>query len=139
MGLSQAIVEALNKRGNTFIVKIKQDLSAAGKSATGSLIKGTRGTTRVVGSTIIFEASAPEHYIFVDKGRKPNSKMPPIRPIMKWIKRRGLDLNPFAVAKSIAKKGIKPTRIYTKAIERFKRDKFFGKEVKEEIINELKK
>ena len=139
MSLSSAIQEGLNKRGKVFILRIQQELKSAGKSATGSLILGTKGGTRVEGSRIVYEAFAPMHYIFVDQGRQPGSKMPPIKPIKEWISRKGLDLNAFAVAKSIAKKGIKPTRIYTNAIARFKNDLDLSATIKKEIINDIKK
>ncbi len=138
MSLESAALEALNKRGNTFIVRIKQELKSAGKSATGSLISNTRGTTKVSGSRIIFEATAPEHYVFVDKGRRPGAKQPPVKPIQEWIKRKGLDLNAFAVARSIAKKGIKATNIYTSAINRFKEDIDLDSVLSKEVTKELK-
>lgn len=138
MSLESAALEALNKRGNTFIVRIKQELKSAGKSATGSLISNTRGTTKVSGSRIIFEATAPEHYVFVDKGRRPGAKQPPVKPIQEWIKRKGLDLNAFAVARSIAKKGIKATNIYTSAISRFKEDIDLDSVLSKEVTKELK-
>jgi len=139
MSLISSIQEGLNRRGNVFILRIKQELNASGKSATGSLITGTKGSTRVEGSKVIYEAVAPAHYIFVDKGRKAGSKMPPVKPIQKWITQKGLDLNAFAVAKSIAKKGIKPTKIYTKAIAYFKRNLDISATIKKEIINDIKK
>ncbi len=138
MSLESVALEALNKRGNTFIVRIKQELKSAGKSATGSLISNTRGTTKVSGSRIIFEATAPEHYVFVDKGRRPGAKQPPVKPIQEWIKRKGLDLNAFAVARSIAKKGIKATNIYTSAINRFKEDIDLDSVLSKEVTKELK-
>ena len=138
MSLESVALEALNKRGNTFIVRIKQELKSAGKSATGSLISNTRGTTKVGGSRIIFEATAPEHYVFVDKGRRPGAKQPPLKPIQEWIKRKGLDLNAFAVARSIAKKGIKATNIYTSAINRFKEDIDLDSVLSKEVTKELK-
>jgi hypothetical protein len=48
-----------------------------------------------------------ESGIFVDSGRRKGAKPPPIKPIQEWIKKRGLDLNAYAVAKSISKNGIK--------------------------------
>ncbi len=138
MSLEQVALEALNRRGNTFIVRIKQELRAAGKSATGSLIRDTRGSASISGTRVTFEAVAPEHYTFVDKGRRPGAKPPPIAPIRRWIKARGLDLNAFAVAKSISKKGIKPTLIYTREINRTKKEINLEKDLSKEIVKELK-
>jgi len=121
MGIQQAALESLNKRGQKFIIRIKQDLKAAGKSASGSLITKTQGSTKIVGSSVVFEAKAPAHWDFVDKGRKKGS-MPPVKPLKTWIKRKGLKLNAFAVAMSIKMNGIAATHIYSNAIEDLKKD-----------------
>ena len=138
MGLISAIFDKVNERGKTFIVNIKQDLISEGKSATGNLVKGTKGTTKVSGTKVIFEGVAPDYYIFVDKGRRAGAKMPPIKHIQQWIKQKGLDLNAFAVAKSIAKKGIKPTRIYTRAVEELKAELDLSGVVSKIITQEIK-
>ena len=91
MGIQQAALQALNKRGKSFILRIKQDLKAAGKDASGSLIKNTTGETKIVGSSVVFEARAPEHWKFVDEGRK-KGIMPPVKPLETWIKKKGLKL-----------------------------------------------
>lgn len=138
MSLAGVVLEALNRRGNTFIIRIKQNLKAAGKDATGSLITGTMGTATIQGTRIVYEAKAPEHYVFVDKGRRAGAKQTPTKPIEKWIKQKGLDLNAFAVARSIAKKGIKATNIYTNAIKEFKEEIDLDSVLRNEIIKEIK-
>lgn len=138
MSLEGVVLEALNRRGNTFIIRIKQNLKAAGKDATGSLITGTMGTATIQGTRIVYEAKAPEHYVFVDKGRRAGAKQPPTKPIEKWIKQKGLDLNAFAVARSIAKKGIKATNIYTNAIKEFVEEIDLDSVLRNEIIKEIK-
>ena len=138
MALLNSILDRVNTQGRGMIVKIRQDLRGAGKSASGSLIQGTIGMGTIIGSRVIYEGKAPEHYIFVDKGRRAGAKMPPIKPIQQWIKQRGLDLNAFAVARSIAKKGIKPTNIYTNAIVDFKKGLDISDLVTKEIVKEIK-
>ena len=55
---------------------------------------------------------AEEYFIFVDDGRKPNSKPPPIAPIKKWCSQKGIDEDlAYAIAKSIGRKGIPATNI----------------------------
>ena len=138
MALLNSILDRVNTQGRGMIVKIRQDLRGAGKSASGSLVQGTIGMGTITGSRVIYEGKAPEHYIFVDKGRRAGAKMPPIKPIQQWIKQRGLDLNAFAVARSIAKKGIKPTNIYTNAIVDFKKGLDISDLVTKEIVKEIK-
>lgn len=50
-----------------------------------------------------------KHAIFVEDGRRPGSKMPPFgdrSSLGSWARRKGIE--PFVVARSIARKGIKP-------------------------------
>jgi len=50
---------------------------------------------------------APDYFVFIDKGRKPNSKMPPYKPIADWVKRKNIETTAiFAIRKSIGIKGI---------------------------------
>lgn len=53
----------------------------------------------------------PDYYIYVENGRKPGGKMPPISIIKKWIKDRGIPNKPgleYIIARSIGENGIKP-------------------------------
>jgi len=53
----------------------------------------------------------PQYSVFVDKGRKAKATPPPVAPILKWMKEKGIgnDLGiAFAISKSIGKKGIQP-------------------------------
>jgi hypothetical protein len=144
MAGSDIIFESLNKRGNALIVRIKQELISAGKdsqSGKDGLVGGTRQETKVSGSSVIFEGIAPEHYIFVDAGRRVGAKPPPVKPIQSWIDKKGLDLNAFAVAKSISKKGIKATKIYTNAVKDFEKGLAdeLGKDLVTDITKEINK
>ena len=138
MAIANIIHDTLSKRGSTLIVRIRQDLRSAGKSATGELIEQTKGEAKTSGNVVLFEGKAPDYYEFVDKGRRAGAKPPPIAPIRAWIKQKGLDLNAFAVAISIGKKGIKPTNIYTKNVEDFINGLDLGKDLVPEITNNIK-
>tara|TARA_R100001244_G_C5160731_1_gene130970 strand:- start:396 stop:818 length:423 start_codon:yes stop_codon:yes gene_type:complete len=138
MGFISIIHDTVSRRGSTLIVRVRQDLRAAGKSATGDLISNTKGETKTIGNVVLFEGKAPEHYEFVDKGRRAGAKPPPIKPIEAWIKQKDLDLNAFAVAKSIGKKGIKATNIYTDNVNSFIKDLNLTDDLRTEIINEIK-
>jgi len=51
----------------------------------------------------------PDYAEFIDKGRKPGSRMPPQKPIEDWLKRKGINnKSSFAIRKSISVRGIKP-------------------------------
>lgn len=55
---------------------------------------------------------APEYTRFMLFGRGPG-KMPPIEPIAGWCAKMGIDVSPWAIAKSIAKKGTKGNNFLT--------------------------
>ncbi len=138
MSIISAVAEEVRKRGGTMIIRIKQDLRSAGKNASGALIDKTKGETTINGNVVLFEGEAPAHYEFVDKGRKAGATPPPIKPINAWIKQKGLDLNAYAVAKSIGKKGIKATNIYSDSVEQFIKDIDLTEGVRREIIKDIK-
>ena len=53
--------------------------------------------------------NAEPHAIFVEKGRKPNSRPPPAAAIAQWVKDKlGPSVSPYIVAQSIGRKGIAP-------------------------------
>ncbi len=101
---------------------IKQALNAQNKSASGKLISDTRFEVIDTGSLLSLTMKAPAYYKYVDEGRKPGGKQPPIGKIQQWIKRKGIDANPFVIARAIARNGIPATGIYTDAIEKTKKN-----------------
>lgn len=111
--------------GFGLIADIKSDLQKAGKVATRDLIRSVRSETIVQPSLISLVFKASRQWEFVDKGRKPGSKLPPKAPILRWLRAKGLDPKlQFVVRRSIAKKGIPPTNIFTDNTNAFTK-KFF--------------
>lgn len=50
-----------------------------------------------------------DHTIFIEKGRRPNSKPPPAAAIAEWVlDKLGPNVSPYLVARSISRKGILP-------------------------------
>jgi len=120
--------KTLESKGVIMVDNIRKELAEKNKNATSSLSKGTKATTTFEGESIIFRLIAPEHWVFVDKGRKPG-KFPPPKAIERWIKAKpvgfeGIKISSLAylIGRKIAKDGIKATGIYSSNIERFKRD-----------------
>ena len=74
-----------------------------------------------------------EYGAFVEFGRRPNSAMPPVSALIPWLKRQGVSQNTesvaFLVARSIAKRGIKPKPYMRDGYKEAKRgiDKIWGK------------
>lgn len=51
----------------------------------------------------------PDYAVYIDKGRKPGSRMPPQKPIEEWLKKKGIPLRAsFAIRKTISARGVKP-------------------------------
>ena len=81
----------------------------------------------------------PDYSKYIESGRKPNLKQPPFKVILTWVKRKGFTGNlnsiAFAIAKSIAKNGIRPRPFLenasTEALEQTSLylDKYLEKEI----------
>lgn len=67
----------------------------------------------VSGNKVLLDA--PDYTWFMLFGRGPG-KMPPIEPIAGWCAKMGIDVSPWAIAKSIAKKGTKGNNFLTPLI-----------------------
>ena len=116
--------QALKEFGAEYIKELTKQLIIADKKATGELIASLN--YKLVESTneILLQIIATEYLKWVDSGRKPG-KMPPVQPIIKWAKVRNIQPTKgkyktieqvgWAIAKSIEKKGIKPTNVLDKA------------------------
>lgn len=106
--------------------KYKSKLKANGVYATGKLFNSINYKLTVKDDEIELYFTALDYWINIEEGRKPNSKMPPVDVIKKWMITRGIPNKPgvaFVIARSIGKKGIKPnpflreTRIEIKELE----------------------
>lgn len=122
---------------------LRQNLIEADKDQPGSLIQSIDVLIQEKGSTISFELSMEDYWKWVDAGRKPGAKMPPIKDLLDFIKVRGIAGKPkqvkaknktvrkalkqvnrdkalkqvaFAIGISIKRKGIKPTHFYSSVV-----------------------
>lgn len=78
----------------------------------GELRRSIRPKWQSPDSVIVF--SDMKYARVIEFGRQPNGKLPPYRegtPLSKWVRdKMGADTPPFLVARSIARKGTKPSR-----------------------------
>ncbi len=113
------LLEALNVAGQVFAAGVIAELKKAKKTNTGKLVNSI--TFRVNQSTLSIEILGADYLKYVDKGRRPGATPPPVSKILPWVKSKKLkfgksDLQTaFIVARSIGKKGIKPTNVINKA------------------------
>lgn len=111
--------EVLKSQGGKAVIFLKQLLKEKKKIASGDLfnsldyeiVDGLNGLT--------LKILASEHFKYVDEGRSPGAKQPPIKPIESWIKTRHIVFEgmsdrqtAFVIARGIGENGIKP--IYAK-------------------------
>ena len=109
--LTNKLTSALWKKPlNKLFVRATTVAEAKAKQAapkdTGSMARNIQSK---VGSTKA-NVSLPrnlDYYHVMERGRRPGGRMPPVDAIAGWLRRKGLPHNAFAVARSIARRGIK--------------------------------
>jgi hypothetical protein len=113
----KAQLEAL---GREYVAELARQLVSDDKVATGNLINSLDYEVLQVANGLILQILADDYLTFVDKGRKPG-KRPPQKAIQKWVENRGIIIKGqsskqtgFLIARSIGKKGIKPTNVIKK-------------------------
>lgn len=113
----KAQLEAL---GREYVAELARQLVSDDKVATGNLINSLDYEVLQVANGLILQILADDYLTFVDKGRKPG-KRPPQKAIQKWVENRGIKIKGqsskqtgFLIARSIGKKGIKPTNVIKK-------------------------
>lgn len=68
--------------------------------------------TTAMGTSYTLLMWAEDYFIYVDKGRKPNSTPPPVAPIKEWCIQKGIDEGlAYYIAKNIGINGIPATNI----------------------------
>jgi hypothetical protein len=118
--MSERLVKILEKYKNTIVAELKNRIGSDGKIATGDLQNSISGIVEE-NSISIF---ASEYWYVVNYGRKPGSKKPPIRPIMEWMKVKGIEgattkqtkSIAWVIAKKIGDEGIPGTNFFWETI-----------------------
>tara|TARA_X000000368_G_scaffold97531_3_gene74977 strand:- start:6636 stop:7082 length:447 start_codon:yes stop_codon:yes gene_type:complete len=119
--MSERLAEILEKYKNTIVSQLKSRITSDGKIATGDLHNSISGI--VEGKSISIFAS--EYWYVVNYGRKPGSKRPPIRPILDWMKVKGIKDEggerktkslAWVIAKKIGDEGIQGTNFFWETI-----------------------
>lgn len=114
---------ALDNLGVEYVKELTKLIIQNRKDSSGDLIDSLDYRSLQVVDGVILEILANNTLQYVDKGRRPNSKQPPIKAIIPWVQKENIKIKgiktveqtAFVIAKSIAKKGIAPTNIIDKA------------------------
>ena len=124
--------KAAEELGKEYVKELAKQIIKADKSATGRLIKSLH--SKVISGPFFdtIKIDGESYLRFVDKGRRPGSKPPPVSKIMKWMDARGIKGRDkktgkfipkrqaaFMIARSIGKKGFRnqPTNVIKKAMD----------------------
>lgn len=136
---TEAALEAFK---NFVIQQSRTRLSKGNKNVSKELYNSLKGNIKVMPNSIAVEFEMEDYGVFQDKGvsgteKKYNtpysykSKMPPVKPLADWAKSRNIRLRDekgkfkkgnyntigFLIARSIYRKGIKPSLFFTKPFE----------------------
>lgn len=104
-----AIQDALKLFGISSVEMIQQNISTAGKDASGET---SRDITSVMPKETQVVVSGPSYVFVLEKGRRPGG-MPPVRNIARWVQAKSIAFDKeaesigFAISKKIAEKGTK--------------------------------
>jgi hypothetical protein len=119
--------EALDEVGVDLVKTLVKNLLNADKRATGQLIKSIDYKVVEKANVLMVELLAADYLTIVDEGRRPG-KQPPTKALDKWVIAKGIaprdkkgrfiprESVKFLIARSIGKKGIKPTGVLQKTI-----------------------
>ncbi len=113
--LTPEIKALMNRTGELITDKMIDTLISNGSLATGQLARGISYQVLETEDGIITKITIPGYGEFVDKGRRAGAKMPPVQPIIDWVRVKRIKTPQYtteqlgwAIAKSISKKGIRP-------------------------------
>lgn len=119
---------------------LREDVSDLSKerdlNATGGTLRETQPRTFGGGSAVVGQLIAPENWKYWGNGRGPGA-MPPVQNLQNWINAKGLDLNAWAVAKSIAQKGTRDYRQGGENIVELAADNWDLREVDEAFVRDV--
>jgi len=132
--INNRLRDLLNKYGESVIKEAVNRLKNAGHSNTGTLARSLDYEIEESKRELTLVFYGADYLEYVDKGRRPGSKPPPIKPIKKWVKQKGIEPKAaYAITKKIGKYGIKPTNFWT--ISSTRRQGYLNKRM-EEILKE---
>ena len=94
--------QVLDDYKQKFIDALHKSLEKHDKVSGGGLWQSVKAETKVYGQKVVLEITMADYWKWVEEGRRPGAKQPPIEPILKFIANRGI--TPKAIIKN---KGLK--------------------------------
>lgn len=116
------LAAVLAKYGEAVCEAYRKELRDRGKDASGLLSQSVRYMVNRDGTTYAVDLSLQDYWKYVEYGRRPLSRFPPLDKILEWIKVKPVVPRPmdngklptekqlaFLIGRKIAREGIKPT------------------------------
>jgi hypothetical protein len=136
--------EAIDKLGMDVVADLAKQLLSADKKATGELINSLKYEVLEVVDAVMLRIKALDYFKYVDKGRRPGAKPPPVAAIIPWVETKGIIIGKnttkqtaFIIARSIGIKGIQPLNMKQNVIDNIikTRTQILQQAYKEDIKN----
>lgn len=137
--MSERLAKILEQYKDTIVAQLKNRIASDDKIATGNLHSSFEGV--IEGQSISIYAS--EYWYVVNYGRKPGKPMPPIRPILDWMKIKGIKESTtkktkslaWVIAKKIGDDGIPGTNFFWETINSI--TPLITKDIEESYLKDL--
>lgn len=87
---------------------------------------------------LVFDIMLNDYLTFIESGRRKGAKFPPIEPIVRWARSRGISTDNstiFLIRRAISRDGIKPRPIMSYVFEEM--DRNWNDGVADEIFNKI--
>lgn len=133
--------------GEVVVSEMLSTLAAVGLTNDGTtrITKEIKYEVNKAANTV--SVTAPDYYVWIETGRRPGARRPPILPIIEWMKRKRIapgqeNRVAWAISTAIAQRGIKPRPFVIPAIRSASADKIpqiFTFEIDQRLQAELSK
>ena len=112
--MSMSIDQILDKAGKFAVDRIKQNLVSSGEQTTGKTADSLRYEVAGKEDSVTLTIYGRPFFKATETGTKPSEKAPSpemVESLTEWAQKKGVEAKPYAIAKSILKKG---SRLYRK-------------------------
>lgn len=85
---------------------------------------------------LIFDIILNDYLVFIENGRRKGAKMPPVEPIVRWARSKGIPTDNstiYLIRRAISRDGVKARPIMQHVFEEI--DRIWGDELADEIFN----
>ena len=87
---------------------------------------------------LIFDIILNDYLVFIESGRRKGAKFPPVEPIVKWARSRGIPTDNstiFLIRRAISRDGIKPRPFMAHVLEEIDRE--WDEQLADELFNKI--